>query len=255
MSQTPQSFGGAGSQGMSALGGRPRLPAVNLIPDSVGESKATRSLQVKGLVAFVVVVAALGAGYASLVFWKAGADERVEAAEAETTRLANEKKKYDEVISVNQQLKDAEAAMVVGTAYELRWSQLLQVMVDTRPDESLVNSISGAGTSATQIISPSEIVLARPGVGRLTVGIRVAQFPDTSEWIRTLNKTPGLEMGSCSAIERLEETADWDQPVYDVACSAEVNLLGLTGKGLPDDFTEWRDKTMAEIEAAAAGGE
>jgi hypothetical protein len=244
--------GGGQNLGISALAWRPALPAVNLLPPSVGEAAATRALQAKGLAALVLVVLLIGGGYAGLLLWKAGADGRVEAAELEKERLASERKQYAELMDVNEQLEQAEAARVAATAYELRWSELLQVMVDTRPTGSLVNAISGLGMSASQPIAASNNPLAPAGVGRLALELRVAALVDTGSWLRTLDATPGLEMAHCSSMVRVEGEEPGSVVGFDVTCSAEVNLLGLTGKGLPDEFNEWRDTTAAEMRAGGS---
>jgi hypothetical protein len=210
-------------------------------------------MQLKALVFLAVAVLAMGGGYVGLMVWKGGAEERVAAAEAEAEQLANAKKQYAELLEVNQQLQDTDNARVAAIGYELEWADLIQAMVDSRPAGSRVAVITGSGMSAGMELQASTNVLARPAVGRIMVGIRVTTLDEVAEWITTLDGTPGLEMATYSVIESPEK----ENPglYYDVTCSAEVNLLGLTGEVLPPEFTEWRDKTKAEIVAGTFGVE
>ncbi|MDR1118364.1 MAG: hypothetical protein LBL01_03585 [Bifidobacteriaceae bacterium] len=233
----------AGAQG-SALEGRPLLPAVNLLPPSVGEAAASRALQIRLVIGLVVLVALLGVGYFGLAFWKGQAEARVEAAEQEAARLASEKTKFAELIDVERQIKDAQDAKVAATAYELKWPELFKAMVDTRPEGSVVNSISGVGMSANQPVFQSSNVLARPSVGRMTVVLVVPTLQAAAQWVNTLNATPGLESAGYQNLTR--ETADAAGVAgYRISCSAEINLIGLTGKSLPPEFEEWRVKAIA----------
>jgi hypothetical protein len=233
-----QSNGGRGpSLTGGALAGRPPIPAVNLMPASVDQAHANRALQAKILVVLCFVVILLGGGYVGVTFWKGTADARVTEAQEEAARLKTEKKQYAELIDVNRQLDEAKAAEVASMGYELRWADLLQVMVDTRPPGSLVASIGGLSMSASQELSPSTNVLARPAVGRLTIVLQVVDFVDAAQWLDTLDATPGLEMAHCGSYNWLE--AGEGVGVYEIQCSAEANLAGLSGKALPQEFNDW----------------
>ncbi|MDR2347034.1 MAG: hypothetical protein LBD90_00135, partial [Bifidobacteriaceae bacterium] len=148
-----------------ALAGRPALPAVNLLPPSVGEERKSRALQRQLIAGLVAAVVLLGAGYVVLAIWKNAAEQRVVAAQLEATRLANEKRQYDDLISVERQLAEAQEAKVAATGYEIQWPEMFWAMINTRPAGSVVNSISGTGMSAGQGIADSSNVLARPAVG------------------------------------------------------------------------------------------
>ncbi|MDR2454563.1 MAG: hypothetical protein LBD51_08555 [Bifidobacteriaceae bacterium] len=238
----------AGTPG-GVLAGRPPLPAVNLLPPSVGQARESRALQVKLIVGLVAAVVVLAAGYVGLTIWKGAAYARVEAATQEATRLAEEKKQYDELIAVEQDLADAQDAKVAATAYEIKWPEMFQAMVDTRPEGSVVNNISGNGMSASSGLSSSSNVLARPAVGRMTMVLTVPSLQAAAQWVETLNATSGLESAGYQSLSR--QVAEDGTVAYKISCSADINLLGLTGKSLPEEFREWQEtggSTGAEAE-------
>jgi Tfp pilus assembly protein PilN len=240
----------ASAQGAAggALAGRPPLPAVNLLPPSLGEAAASRALQTKLIAGLVALVALLGAGYLGVAWWKGQAEDRVTAAKAEAQRLAAEKKKFAELLAVERQLAEAQDAKVAATGYELKWPQLFKAMVDTRPEGSVVNSIAGVGMSATEIVSESPNPLVRPGVGRMTVVLTVPSLEAAAQWVVTLNATPGLENAGYVNLSREKDEAT-DTTRYKISCSAEINLIGLTGRSLPPEFLEWQvAATAAQLE-------
>ncbi|MDR1393129.1 MAG: hypothetical protein LBJ62_04070 [Bifidobacteriaceae bacterium] len=247
--------GGGSMVGGSALLGRPAVPSVNLIPASVDQARAGRAAQIKAIIAVALVVVLLGGGYVFLLSWKASADDRVEAAQAEADRLTAERAQYADVSAVVTALDEAQRSRVAAMGYEVKWAVLLGAMVESRPGDSLVGSISGLGMSAAQSLPPSTNVLVRPAVARMSVKIRATSMDSAAEWLAILNRTPELEGADYSLLEEVLEGDDLTAAtLYDITCSAEINLLGLSGKVLEEDFLKWRDATIAALLTATQGG-
>jgi hypothetical protein len=72
----------------------------------------------------------------------------------------------------------------------------------------------------------------------MTINLTVPSLEAAAEWVDTLNATPGLENAGYQSLARQVE--EDGTVVYRINCSANINLLGLTGKALPEEFRAWQ---------------
>jgi Tfp pilus assembly protein PilN len=236
----------------NALSGRSPAPSINLIPPALGAAQANRALQLKALIGLGVAVLLFGGVYVWLTIWAGSAQSRVEAAEQESTRLVGEREKYTDLLRVQEQLAQAEAAEAAALGYELDWSLLDQV-VRTVPEGSVVRSIAGAGMSATQTITPLNPIAAT-GVGRMSVELVLPEFRTSVTQLNILNATPGLSYAAYDSLTEGQGEDDAERP-FVIVCTADVSLLGLTGKALPAEFNEWKDKQTDAAQVSDAESE
>ncbi|MDR0626896.1 MAG: hypothetical protein LBG11_06510 [Bifidobacteriaceae bacterium] len=244
---------GAGATA-SALATRPQLPSVNLLPDYVAKRQAGRAVQILAVVVLAVLVLAIGGGYVGLRIWKGAADDRLAAAESESARLAKQKKKYDEVIQVNEDLEKTTNALMVSEFYSIRWPTLIDQIFSNRPEDSFVSSINLQGMSATEALSSPDNPLAPARIGAVNIVILIPTLQEVSQWVTSFNSIAGLEEGAyTAAIITTLESSDY----YTATCSAQVNLIGLVGSELmPDDFRKWLAEARGEVwEAPTETGE
>jgi Tfp pilus assembly protein PilN len=174
------------------------FPRVNLMPEIVAaEARAHRAkmLLVVGTVASVAVVGGLYVLAAGTV---AESQDRLDAAQSTSARLATEKAKYSDVPKVEAEVAGAVAQQYTALGGEVRWSFLLNNLALTLPAGTSLVSLNGtvsdvppdsaAGAGDSQVQS----VMANPGIGSLSyqgeaVGYaQVANFLDSQAKQKTL---------------------------------------------------------------------
>ncbi|MDR0594565.1 MAG: hypothetical protein LBG60_15220 [Bifidobacteriaceae bacterium] len=241
----------------SALAGRPRLPAVDLIPSYVAKRQANRSLQIKAAVALVLLVLALGGGYVGISLWKGAAEDRLATAEAEAARLVKQKEQYAEVIQVNRDLEMTKSALMASMSYEIRWPALVEEMFRYMPEGVRLQSISLQGMSANDVIGASENVFAPPRIGTVTLSVFAPSLDAVSDWLDSFDLIPGLEDTTYYSLSADQSSlAVGEDGGFVLNASTQINLIGLTGKGaLPDDFKEWLFTAQQGGEQAAGDEE
>jgi Tfp pilus assembly protein PilN len=177
------------------------FPRVNLMPEIVAaEARAHRAkmLLVVGTVASVVVVGGLYVLAAGTV---AESQERLDAAQATSARLATEKAKYSDVPKVEAEVAGAVAQQYTALGGEVRWSFLLNNLALTLPSGTSLVSLNGSvsdvppdpGAGGTPGGSNQvQSVMANPGIGSISyqgeaVGYaQVANFLDSQAKQKTL---------------------------------------------------------------------
>jgi Tfp pilus assembly protein PilN len=177
------------------------FPRVNLMPAIVAaEARAHRAkmLLVVGTVASVVVVGGLYVLAAGTV---AESQERLDAAQATSARLATEKAKYSDVPKVEAEVAGAVAQQYTALGGEVRWSFLLNNLALTLPSGTSLVSLNGSvsdvppdpGAGGTAGGSNQvQSVMANPGIGSISyqgeaVGYaQVANFLDSQAKQKTL---------------------------------------------------------------------
>ena len=176
------------------------FPRVNLMPAIVAaEARAHRAkmLLVVGTVASVAVVGGLYVMAAGTV---AESQDRLDAAQATSARLATEKAKYSDVPKVEAEVAASVAEQYTALGGEVRWSFLLNNLALTLPAGTSLVSLNGSVSEVPQDASAAggsggtavQSVLANPGIGTITyqgeaVGYaQVANFLDSQAKQKTL---------------------------------------------------------------------
>jgi hypothetical protein len=238
----------------SAVGSRPRVPSVNLLPPYVAKRQAGRATQIKAFVALALVIVVLGGIYVGLSMWKGGAEDRLADAKAEATRLAAAREQYAEVIAVNEELKMTENALAVAVSYEIRWPELIDAIFRDRPADAVVSTINFQGMSASEAPTAVDNVLAPARIGAVQLVIDVPELKGVAEWVNSFNAIPGLEYGGWTSVNAKGSDSG---SAFTVTCSAQVNLVGLVGNVdvFPKDFQEWLALAQVGGEAPPAAEE
>ncbi len=169
-----------------------RPPQVNLLPPEIAAGRALSRL--KRLLVFVLLGVVLVA--ALLVVWAAtrvdNAQERVEAANADTTRLLAEKTGYHEVTVVIDELNTVRAAVLVGTRTEVDWRSYIRAIAGGLPEGVTLDEV--VVTSATPLAAQSAPLdpLQQPTLATIQFKARSAAVPDTASLMDALATLPGL---------------------------------------------------------------
>jgi Tfp pilus assembly protein PilN len=210
------------------------FPRVNLMPAIVAsEARAHRAkmLLVVGTVASVAVVGGLYVLAAGTV---AESQDRLDAAQATTARLATEKAKYSDVPRVEAEVAGAVAQQYTALGGEVRWSFLLNNLALTLPSgTSLLNfngSVSemppdtgaaGAPGGTNQVQS----VMANPGIGTITYQGEAVGYPQVANFLDSQAKQKTLVDPYLSSVTA---PTDATTKAMSFASSATVTALALS---------------------------
>jgi Tfp pilus assembly protein PilN len=161
--------------------GHPILPKVNLLPPEIGEQVRFRRIQIGlggGLLAAVGVVALL---YVAAVGSVNEADSELTAATTTGTQLQAETAKYSDVTAVYAQAAAAEAMLTMAMGEEVRYSQLLNDLSLTVPDNVWVKNVTFAQTPVAPAVGSTV-----PGIGTVTFTGVGFKHDDVAVWLESL---------------------------------------------------------------------
>jgi hypothetical protein len=71
----------------------------------------------------------------------------------------------------------------------------------------------------------------------ITVILDAMGLPAVADWVDTMDAMPALQDSSYRQVQDSPRSARY---AYEATCVAIVNLAGLTGEQLGEDFIEWR---------------
>ncbi len=166
--------------------GLPVLPRVNLLPPEIAEIARFRRIQLGlggGLLAAVGVVALLYVGAAGAV---SDANAEVETANAQQTALQAETAKFADVQAVYARAAAAQTMLTTAMGEEVRYSQYLNDLSLTVPENVWVKNVSFA-----QAPVPVALGSTVPGIGTVTfTGVGFKQ-DDVAVWLDSLAKQKG----------------------------------------------------------------
>ena len=162
------------------------LPRVNLLPPEIAEAAKLRRIQVGlggAVLAAVGVVALLYVGASSSV---TQAQESVDAAATKNAALQSETAKYRDVTAVYARAAAAQAMLTQAMGEEVRYSQFLNDLSLSVPDNVWIKSLSFA-----QAPTAPGIGTAVPGIGTVTVNGVGFKHDDVAVWLESLASQKG----------------------------------------------------------------
>jgi Tfp pilus assembly protein PilN len=162
------------------------LPKVNLLPPEIAEQARFRRVQLGlagGVLAAVGVVALLYVGASSSLN---EANTELTAAQATTTQLQAESAKYADVTAVYAQAAAAEAMLTQAMGEEVRYSQFLNDLSLTVPENVWVKNVAFA-----QAAVPPALGSTVPGIGTVTFTGVGFKHDDVAVWLESLAKQKG----------------------------------------------------------------
>lgn len=198
------------------------LPRVNLLPPEVGELRRFRRIQGglgAGVLATVGVVALLLLGALSSVD---AANQELDAATAEGTRLQAEKVQYAEVEAVYAQAAAAEAMLTEAMGEEIRYSGFLSDLALTVPENVWFKSLV-----FTQDVVDPAVGSTEPGVGTLTVTGVGFSHEDVAVWLESLAGQQGY---ADPAFSSSADSTIGPRTVVDFTSSAVLTPAALSGE-------------------------
>jgi Tfp pilus assembly protein PilN len=157
------------------------LPRVNLLPPEIAEGRRFRRMQY-GLGAVVVgVVAAVAAGFVLANGAVSSAQQNLDEATAQGTRLQAESARYADVTKVYNQADAARAMLTLAMGQEVRYSRLLSDLSLSVPQNVWITQLSYAQTATKPAVGS-----VQPGVGTMTVAGKGFSHDDVAVWLESL---------------------------------------------------------------------
>ena len=198
------------------------LPQVNLLPPEVRAARGLKLLKRWLVVALVLVVALCGVTYVFAKLDENRAASELASAQAATTRLQNEQKKYAEVPRVLDQLAATTTAREIGTSTEILWSPYYQAIAAVLPTGVSIDTLTV--TQATPMVAPPAAAspLQAPSIGQIQFTARSLTVPDTAAWADALNGVPGFADAWVSAATVAQDTKT-NKSYYNVSATVQVN--------------------------------
>lgn len=171
---------------------RPTVPQVNLLPPEYSRRYALRRLQTRLALAVVLVAVLVVGGYAGSLLQLQAANDRRDAAAAETARLLTAQQQYAEVPQVLAELDRVADAREQGMSTEVLWTPYLRSLGGTMPGGVTLTSLTMTGATPMLAPAPATNPLDAPSVGTLTFEARGTSLVDTAAWADALNAIPGF---------------------------------------------------------------
>ncbi|MCW2678954.1 MAG: Fimbrial assembly family protein [Frankiales bacterium] len=162
------------------------LPKVNLLPPEIAETARFRRIQMGlagGVLAAVGVVTLLYVGASSNV---SEANTELEAATATGSQLQAESAKYQDVTAVYANAAAAEAMLTQAMGEEVRYSQFLNDLSFTVPENVWVTNVSFAQSAVAPVLGSTE-----PGIGSVTFSGVGFKHDDVAVWLESLARQKG----------------------------------------------------------------
>jgi Tfp pilus assembly protein PilN len=174
------------------------LPCVNLLPPEIAERR--RATIVKMRLGGVVVAAAavVGLVYFQVAGGVAPAQDRLDAAQAQSTTLQRQIAALSNVTKTQKELDAAKAAVSKALGNEVRWSRYLNDLSITLPSNIWVtnvaiaeNGVPTAAAGSSAAATTSATAASANGLGTLTIQGDALSFNDVAVWLETLAKEKG----------------------------------------------------------------
>ena len=226
-----------GDNKLIAIGAVPRADL--LPPELKAEVKRRAQRRLMGGIVILAVVLVVG-GYLYATVQAAANGLRLEASNATTQTLAEQKGQYVEVTQAQTQVGKNEAAQIVGVSSEINWRKYLLLVAESLPAGTLLGSVSAKTTAPGQIIDLPTEPLLQPSIASIGFVATSPSLPDVSQWIENLAKIPGFANASASSISFNDEKG-----VYEVAILLSLNEEALESRFLDsgDDGDEDSQET------------
>ena len=172
------------------------LPCINLLPPEIAERKAFRSLQMRLGCLVLVAAAVVGAGYWQAAGGVAPAQDRLNAAQSQSTVLQHQIANLSNVTKTRAQFQAAQAALAKVLGTDVRWSRYLNDLSISMPANVWVENLTvnqstlpSTGTTTSGTSTASSATTA--GLGSLTIQGKAMSFNDVAVWLDTLAKEKG----------------------------------------------------------------
>jgi Tfp pilus assembly protein PilN len=199
-----------------------QMPRVNLLPPEIAEKAMLRKVQMGLGAGVVAAVGVVGLLFASASHGVSSAQDSVDQATAQGTKLQAETAKYNNVTAVYDAAAAARAQLVTAMGQEVRYSQLLHDLSLSVPSTVWLKSLSYTQTPPAAAAATGTAGAAAPVSSAIgTVSFQGVGFDhdDLALWLESVaaqknyantyfsNSTEGL-LGTSKVVVNFATTAD-----------------------------------------------
>lgn len=167
------------------------LPCVNLLPPEIAERRRATVVKLRLGAVVVAAAAVVGLVYVQVSGGVGPAQDRLAAAQAQSTTLQHQISALSNVTKTQKELEAAKAAVSKALGNEVRWSRYLNDLSITLPSNVWVTNVSIAENGAPTSAASSSAAASANGLGTLTIQGNALSFNDVAVWLETLAKEKG----------------------------------------------------------------
>jgi Tfp pilus assembly protein PilN len=160
------------------------LPRVNLLPPEIEEARRFRQIQLGLGLAVVAAVGVVGLMYLSASHGVTSAQTDLDASQQTTTQLTAETAKYRGVTAVYARAAAAQGMLVQAMGDEVRFSQLLNDMSLSIPDNVWITALTYSTGTTTTAGAPLGSTAAL--IGGLSMTGVAYTHDDVASWLESL---------------------------------------------------------------------
>jgi Tfp pilus assembly protein PilN len=168
------------------------LPRVNLLPPEIAESRRFRRIQMGLGGAVLGAVGIVALLYVSASSSVSGAQSSLDTATAQHTSLQAETAKYSQVTAIYGRAAAAQAMLTQAMGEEVRFSQFMNDLSLTVPENVWLKNVTFTQTVATPATAAAPTAgLATTGIGSVTFTGVGFSHDDVAVWLESLASQKG----------------------------------------------------------------
>ncbi|PRY67542.1 type IV pilus assembly protein PilM [Glaciihabitans tibetensis] len=198
-------IGGARTGNPADFFGVAGQPRVSLLPPEIGLRARARTLNRRFALAAATVLVATVAGVLGAGWFAGQAQNRLDAAQAETTALLDQQKNYAESKNLAALLATLHDARAYGASTEIDWAAYLSLIEATMPAGTSLIEAAASAAAPWEVQRPPAGPLRGDVAGTLTLRTSSSSEGDLTAWVRSLEALPGYADSSLDA-RSLDET-------------------------------------------------
>ena len=206
------------------------VPQVNLLPPEVGDARKADVAKRWAVVAVVAAVAVSAGGWFFFQQQQSAAQDKLTAAEAETTQLRHEQQTYAEVPQILTQRDAVRATRSLAFTTDVDWPTYLSGVLGVLPEGTSLEKVeANVATPMSGEVSAVD-TLDQPGIGQLKITARSTTVPDAGALVAAMSSIQGLTEARVASVTLVASPDGAD--FYRVVMTAQLNHDALR----PDPF-------------------
>jgi Tfp pilus assembly protein PilN len=204
--------------------------SANLLPTEVVEGRRSRRVRRVVVAALIGVLVLMGTWYGSARYQTSQAKQQLKEAQDTSARVESQQKKYQEVVSVQEQSAQISKQLADLMALDLRWSTVVNAVQNAAPTGVKLHGLSAAtsNSGANGGSAASDSALPQSGdkkIGDLTITGEGASKAGVAAYVDALARIDGVVDPLLSSAVEQRKTVQF------------TVQMGLTSKVLGGRFT------------------
>jgi len=202
----------------------------NLMPEEIITARAVRKVQVRLVIALVMLVALIGVSYGYAKWQTGSAEDDLAGAQRAAVSLQSQAAKYQQLQAAQAQAAQIQSTLSTIMAGDLQWSALIGKLQAGAGPGVAITSLAGNLTAADQAAaSASPNPLAQPGVtvvGTLSISGTAPDSNSVGTFVNMLSKITGLT-------DPVPTTVNGQRGAYTFSINVSLTSAALGGRFSP----------------------